>query len=100
MDWLATLRKPATGLVLVMALGACSSSFVNLSTTPRPSVTAIGIVGKLPPSVPDEHGPKLSVPSAMVHIPGSFPNGSVVSFEIPVRNAGDVPISFVRLEAG
>lgn len=100
MDWLATLRKAAAGLVLVLALGACSPGSEARPTSPRPSVTEIGAVGKLPPSVRDEHGPGLSVPSGMVRVPGSFPNGSVVSFAIPVRNAGDVPISIVRLEAG
>jgi hypothetical protein len=71
------------------------------TTTPRPTVQA-GTLGQLPPPQP-HHGPSLTLPKppkGLLLLPGSYPLGSQVRFEIPIRNDGDRPVRIDRLEAG
>ena len=71
------------------------------TTTPRPTVQA-GTLGQLPPPQP-RHGLSLTLPKppkGLLLLPGSYPLGSQVRFQIPIRNDGDQPVRIDRLEAG
>lgn len=61
-----------------------------------------GRVGQLPPPRL-RHGPSLTLPKppkGLLLLPGSYPLGSQVRFQIPIRNDGDQPLRIDRLEAG
>jgi hypothetical protein len=45
-------------------------------------------------------GPRLVVPAGLVLVPGRYPLGRLVRFQLPVRNDGDAELLIDRLVPG
>lgn len=101
-------RVVGTLLLAAMVAAGCTSSqptppprTLVPTTIPPPTVQA-GTLGQLPaPQL--HHGPSLTLPKppkGLLLLPGSYPLGSQVRFQIPIRNDGDQPVRIDRLEAG
>lgn len=101
--------RHAAGLLLIMAVAAgCTSGKptpppppATATTTPHPTIQA-GTLGQLPPPA-RQSGPRLTLPhpsKGLLQVPGSYPFGSQVRFQVPIRNDGDQSIRIDRLDAG
>ena len=64
----------------------------------RPAIE-VGWVATLPPPPPTlVPSVKLSAPSGVVDVPGRHRLGSVVTFELPIRNDGSETLAFDKIE--
>ena len=88
-------------MVAAVSLAACRSEKVAESggSPPAPTIE-IGQVSELPADGQASAGVSLVVPEGLLRIPGSYPLGSVVGFQVPIRNEGPEPIEIRRLEPG
>ena len=101
MSWVSR-RHAVLVVIATVSLTACTSHEVPGSPDdwpPAPTIE-IGQVGELPAGDRVSGGVSLVVPDRLVKVPGSYPLGSVVGFQIPVRNDGPDPIEIRRLEPG
>ena len=97
-------RRLAVPFVVLAAvlLAGCTSGADARSPAPQPtrSTIDVGQVGELPQPAQAGEAVNLVVPRGMLEIFGSFPLGSIVGFQVPVRNDGSEPIEIRQLEPG
>ena len=84
-----------------LAAGACTAnpgSGTAVPASPSANIIEIGTIGELPPRV-HATGPRLTYPPpSSLRIAQSFPLGSIVKFQIPLRNDGDAPLIIDKVE--
>jgi hypothetical protein len=88
-------------------LGACGGTDRGPASQPRAErpgaerrIITVGQVGQLPPVAQRQGAPKLMLPRQIIPVPGSFPLGSTVRFQVPIRNDGDRTLRIAKLEPG
>jgi hypothetical protein len=81
--------------------GSATATGQPASVSPAPRVLQVGQIGTLPPSPQaPARGPRLVVPAGLVPVPGRFPLGTLIRFQLPVRNDGDAELIIDRLAPG
>jgi len=95
-------RGPLVFPLVGIQLTGCAGDPDNEATTPSeaPKRIHVGEIGGLPAPVRIRSGPVLVLPRTAIAVPGRFPLGSVVDFNLPVRNDGTRPLRIAALEPG
>ena len=96
-------------LLFAAALGAAAATFLTSQSQPTRTVTVgsgktgevyVGEVGVLRPPGRLANRPKLVLPRSSLKLPGRYPLGSTVSFNVPIRNDGKRDLRITKLESG
>ena len=95
--------EPATLALLLVAslfvVGGCGGG--NHPPKPPPSkVVYVGEVGVLPTPQAARPGPTVVLPPGPLHLVGNYALGSLVKFNVPVRNDGTRALDIRKIDPG
>ena len=85
--------------VSAFAVGGCGGA-KHPPKPPASKVVYVGEIGVLPTPSAARPGPTLVLPPGPAHLTGSFALGSLVKFNVPIRNDGTRALAIRKIDPG
>ena len=94
------LRVWLAFLIAALVVGGCGGGDKHPPKPPSSKVVYVGEIGVLPTPSAARPGPTLVLPQGPLHLAGRFALGSLVKFNVPVRNDGTRALDIRKIDPG